>query len=283
MSRSTLGRNQADPRAFAASFGISAVVHAVVLGVGLAIAPIATQRVIPTTEPQAQSSPEEVITLVWPVMAPRATSASEPVVAPPQISAQSDHDPGAGEPAGGATDPSVAAGVVTSETALPDDVPASEGFGTLATELPSLTRRPESAPGLLEAGKPIDLPTIRTTASEGTPAADGTAQEDDEDEEEEKSEGGGLGSILDGLGSFLGGIKVSVGGMGGGAGGSGAGGPGKGGCVPGIGGLIGERGGKGGVVIPQGPGIRTGIGGRGAPRMPYQNAPMRLDPCHPDR
>jgi hypothetical protein len=283
MSRSMLGRSQQDPRSIAASFGVSAVIHLLVLGAAVSIAPLAT-RAVPTAPADEQGSSEEVIRLVWPVMTPRAALPPAPTEAAPFESAQRDQDPGAGEPAGGTTDHSVAAGVVSSEPALPDDTPASEGFGTLATDLPALARRPEAAPGLVDVGRTIEVPTIQLTASEGALGADGAAKEDGDDEEEEKSEGGGLGSIIDGLGSFLGGIKVSVGGMGGGAGGTGAGGAGKGGCVPGVGGIIGERGGKPGtMVIPQGPGIRTGIGGRGAPRMPYNSAPTRLDPCDPDR
>jgi hypothetical protein len=273
MSRSILGRNQHDPRSIAASFGVSAVVHAVVLAAAVSMAPLATERAIPTAPTDVRGASEEVITLVWPVMAPRAATPPAPTEVAPVETAQRDRDPGAGEPAGGTTDHSVAAGVPSSVRALPDDLPASEGFGSLATDLPALTRRPEAAPGLVDVGKAIDVPTIELTASEGALGADGTAEDDGTDEEDEKREGGGLGSILDGLGSFLGGIKVSVGGMGGGAGGSGVGGAGKGGCVPGIGGIIGERGGKPGTVaIPQGPGIRTGIGG---PKRPG-GFPMRI-------
>jgi hypothetical protein len=216
-----------------------------------------------------------MVTLVWPMellrSQPQAAAPVERVVA----SDQRDLDDGVGDLAVGDVPEATASGSpANTDAPLSPDAPAAQGFGDIAAELASQARRPAATPGL-DVEHAIELPDVPVLVADGAPDANGTA-EDEKEKDEKDGHGGGLGSILDGIGGVLDGIKVSVGGTGGGGmGGGGLGGGGKGGCVPGVKGIIGERGRHPGTVaIPQGPGIRTGVGGgRSGPMMPHRTTP----------
>jgi hypothetical protein len=223
------------------------------------------------------------VSLVWPLETSVRVPARSVPVETKVATNQRDEDDGAGEPAAG----DVAGATETGNPAKTDaplspDRPAAQGYGDLALDTPLPERSPAPAPGVLVVDSAIAVPVIPVT--EAVPAANGNANANAA-EQKENGDGGGIGSILDGIGDFLGGVKVSGGMGGGGTGEGGMGGGGKGGCVPGIGGIIGGKGGgrPGTVAIPQGPGIRTGIPGRG--RFPFavgggpMSAPSRTSAC----
>jgi hypothetical protein len=276
-------RNPQDRRSFATSLVVSALVHGALLTAAVLIAPRTAPHYQLAAPDVADATVEpEVVTLVWPTFAsePERVAPVETLVA----TDQRDLDDGVGEPAAGDVPGATETGnPARTEAPLSPDLPAAQGFGDLALDTPLPERSPSPAPGVA-VDATIDVPAI-AVVSEGVEGATGTSKEDEDEKEKEKREGGGLGSILDGIGGILDGIKVNVGGTGGGGMGDGGhGGGGKGGCVPGIGGIIGGKGGKPGTVaIPQGPGIRTGIGGRG--RFPFTsgggalNMPSRTSSC----
>jgi hypothetical protein len=256
-----------DRRSFATSLAVSALVHAAVLGAAVVVAPQARPRLLlETAAPEAVGEPE-LVTLVWPLESHRSEPRSSATVEEVAAATERDLDDDVGDVAvGDLTDATVSGAPADTDAPLSADAPAAQGLGTLALDAPLAERTPSAARGALVAEQPIAVPEVHRTVLQGEAEAGGSAREEEEDEEDEQ--GGGVGSILDGLGGFLDGIKVSVGGSGGGGeGGGGMGGRGKGGCVPGIGGIIGGRGRPGTVAIPQGPGIRTGIGGR--TRFPF--------------
>lgn len=279
--RSFFDRQQRDRRSFAASFAVSVLIHAAVLIPAVLIVPTVRSRATEEGITAAAVS-DEVFTIVWPAeMLPTQELTTPPVQPTPEpaVSAARDHDPGIGEPGVGevsqATDVETAAG-----PPMGDPLPPAEGFGVLADQLTPRTPTPDPAAGLLGVGaERIEAPDIRVVA-DGLPDSTGVGGTGEQADEQRDGKGSGLGAFLGGVGKALGGIKVSMGGMGGGGTGEGGlGGRGKGGCVPGVGGIIGKRP-PGTTTTPQGPDIRTGIGGRDGPmRGRVPRMPMSTTSC----
>ena len=270
-----LVRSRQERRSYATSLAISALVHAVVLVAAVSVAPHTAGRVAERAELADAPEDMEIVTLVWPTEPSQPRPETPAPVERVVESNQRDLDDGVGDLAIGDIAGATATGSpAATDAPLSPDAPAAQGFGDIAAELATQARQP-AAPTGLEVDKAIELPDVPLLVADGAPDANGNAK-DEKEKEEKDGDGGGLGSILNGIGNVLDGIKVSVGGAGGGGmGGGGLGGGGKGGCVPGVKGIIGERGGHTGtVMIPQGPGIRTGIGGgRSGPMRPHRTTP----------